>query len=353
MSEQQLWQQALPRIDQGPVLKALFKSVAEDFEVTEELGFEPGEGGEHLWLWVEKRDQNTQWLARQFAQRCGVEAAQVSYSGLKDRNALTRQWFSIQLPGKPDPDWAEWGIEGVRILRALRHNRKLRIGTHKRNRFRIRLRQLEGEELDGLEARLEALKAGVPNYYGPQRFGHGFGNLEKAQKLFAGTLKLPRPKRSLALSAARSWLFNRVLAARIEAGLFDQYLPGDLLGFPGSASMILPDRVDAEALALLGENRRLLTGPLWGRGTALVADQALAFETKVLSPCGDFCRGLEQHGLKQERRALKLLPQELTWQWRPQQAELELEFALDKGCFATAVLHELCGWLTDATGAHG
>lgn len=350
MSSIDEWQQPLPRLSTTPEIGARFKCSPEDFQVTEELGFEPGDGGEHLWLWVEKRGQNTQWLARQFARLIGVEPSQVSYSGLKDRNGVTRQWFSVWLPGQPDPDWANWPLDDVTILKAVRHNRKLRIGTHKRNHFRICLRDLSGD-LSQLPEQLEALKEGVPNYYGPQRFGHGFGNLEKAKKLFAGQLKLPRPKRSLALSAARSLLFNRVLAKRVEEGVFARYLPGDLLGFPDSASLIFPERVDALALEKLQSNECLLTGPLWGKGDPLAADAALALEQETLAPFEDFQKGLEKHGLKQERRNLKLLPVDLQWQYQTQSTELVLSFALNKGCYATAVLHELFGWLSDESGS--
>ena len=112
------------------------------FDVTEDLGFDLSDDGEHDFLWIEKRDANTAWVARQLARHAGVSARDVGYAGLKDRQAVTTQWFSIHLPGRSDPDWAALDEPQIQVLECTRNRRKLRRGVHRANRFRLRLRSL-------------------------------------------------------------------------------------------------------------------------------------------------------------------------------------------------------------------
>src|SRR5690606_4866811 len=204
----------LPYAHGGPPLRGRMRVIADDFEVDEVLGFEPDGQGEHSYLRIEKRDANTEWVAQQLAAFAGVAPMAVSYSGLKDRHALTRQTLSVQLPGRPEPDWDALRVEGVKVLSAVRHSRKLKRGTHKSNLFRIRLRELQGSR-DEAEARIGQLgRLGVPNYFGEQRFGRNNENLHAARALFGGR-RMSRSQRGFALSAARSWLFNAVLGRRV------------------------------------------------------------------------------------------------------------------------------------------
>ena len=198
---------------------AVLKATAEDFQVDEVLDIPLSGDGEHLWLWVEKRGLNTEEAARRLARAAGVQLRTVSYAGLKDRQALTRQWFSIQLPGKADPDMSAAENETLKILNSTRHKRKLQRGAHAANGFTLRLTQLNADK-DALQARLETIaKAGIPNYFGAQRFGYQGGNLGEARD-YASRQALPeqRAVRSRLLSTARSYLFNQVLAARVADG---------------------------------------------------------------------------------------------------------------------------------------
>ncbi|WP_263078723.1 tRNA pseudouridine(13) synthase TruD [Endozoicomonas sp. Mp262] len=323
----------------GPLGHCQFKSIPEDFIVDEELPFEPEGEGEHLLLRIEKTGHNTDWVAGQLARHIGVKRSSISYAGRKDRQGITRQWFCVSLPGLPDPDWQGFETESLQIITSVRHRKKLRTGALKSNRFKITLRQVDGKQAE-LEKRLCQISAkGVPNYFGHQRFGRNGNNLEKASLLFEGSLRVQRNKRSMYLSAARSWLFNQVLSERVALNNWNDWVAGDVLGFQDNNSLIF-DELDESLKARLEQNQVTPTGPLWGRGTLLSGIACKQLEETVCGRYQLLCEGLETQGLQQERRALRLMPGEMSWQWCDS-ATLTLEFRLPKGCFATSVLREL------------
>ncbi|MDH4873075.1 tRNA pseudouridine(13) synthase TruD [Pseudomonas sp. BN515] len=329
-----------PRAHGEPLGQAQLKAVAEDFQVDEVLDI-PLEGeGEHLWLWVEKRELNTEEAARRIARAAGVPLKVVSYAGLKDRQALTRQWFSLHLPGKADPDLSAAENASLRILKSVRHKRKLQRGAHSANGFTLRLTRLVADR-EELEARLKRLaEAGVPNYFGLQRFGHGGGNVVDARN-FAERKELPvqRNVRSRLLSAGRSFVFNRVLAERIAAGTWNQAQVGDLLAFTDSRSFFMASETECNdpRLALLDLHP---TGPLWGEGDSPAQGQAQVLEAAVAAGEKALCHWLAEAGMAHERRILRLPIGGLTWHY-PEPDVLQLEFVLPAGCFATAVVREL------------
>ncbi|TVO76272.1 tRNA pseudouridine(13) synthase TruD [Sedimenticola selenatireducens] len=322
-----------------PQCSGVIRSVPEDFRVDEIPAFEPDGEGEHILLHIEKRDSNTDWIAGLLARCADVSRADVSYAGLKDRHAVTRQWFSIRLAGRPEPDWQSIESDECRILDSARHSRKLRIGALKGNRFNIRVRSFQGD-VDGLQATLNAIALyGVPNYYGEQRFGTRDSNLDSARALFSGELKrVKRQKRGFYLSAARSFLFNRVLAARVAASNWNKPLAGERMMLDGTRSSFLAEEIDD---LLLDRHDRMdihVSGPLWGRGESMVTGEAAKLEQEVLVNLGFWCQGLEQFGLKMERRALRMPVSSLEWSLEGDL--LDLAFTLPKGCFATTVLRE-------------
>lgn len=329
----------------GRAGSALFKTVPNDFQVREELPFEPAGHGEHLFLRIEKTGQNTAWLARQIGKIAGVPSVDVSYAGLKDRQGVTEQSVSVRIPGlPPENELEEWqqklsGIEGVKLLSAVRHDRKLRTGALDGNHFVIRLRDFEGNR-EELESRLEQVKAhGAPNYFGEQRFGNDGHNLIIARKLFSGEIKLAREKRSFALSAARSLIFNDVLGERVASGTWNQLNDGDVLTFPDSGSLIFPDRRDDTIAERFASGKLIATGPLWGKGQSGCTGHVEELESSIGQRHELFARGLEKKGMKQERRPLVSKVKDLTWQWNGN--DVELRFFLYKGCYATSVVHEL------------
>ena len=332
----------LPYAHGGPPLRGRMRVIADDFEVDEVLGFEPDGQGEHSYLRIEKRDANTEWVAQQLASFAGVAPMAVSYSGLKDRHALTRQTLSVQLPGRPEPDWDALRVEGVKVLSAVRHSRKLKRGTHKSNLFRIRLRELQGSR-DEAEARIGQLgRLGVPNYFGEQRFGRNNENLHAARALFGGR-RMSRSQRGFALSAARSWLFNAVLGRRVAAGNWNRALDGEVWMLAGTHSIFGPQPLDEALEHRLAAFDIDPTGPLWGRGELRSGGRVAAIEHEVAQNHPDLADGLAAADLAHERRSLRLRPLPFHHRWEPPDA-LVLEFALPSGAFATAVLRELCTW---------
>ncbi|HMW41521.1 MAG TPA: tRNA pseudouridine(13) synthase TruD [Plasticicumulans sp.] len=337
----------LPYAHGRPPLCGRIRCAPEDFIVIEELGWQPDGSGEHVFLYVRKSGQNTDWVARRLAEVCEVRADAVSYAGLKDRHAVTEQWFSVQMPGREAPMPCGFtgsrGIDGVEVLAVTRNSRKLRRGALAGNRFRIVVRELDGPPAAVLD-RLPAIAArGVPNWFGEQRFGRDGGNLERARRLLAGTLReRDRHKRGLYLSAARSHLFNRYLAARISDGSWDQALPGEVLMLDGSHSVFACPQPDATILERLARHDLHPSGPLWGAGESLATAAALAGETALAAAEPQLCAGLAAEGLKQERRALRLVPAQLHGE-AIGEAAVQFEFTLPAGAYATTVLHELVG----------
>jgi tRNA pseudouridine13 synthase len=312
------WPNAYPASGASATLKLL----NEDFMVTElPLQLPCGEG-EHIWLDIEKNGANTAFVAQQLAEAAGVQERDVGYAGLKDRYAITRQWFSIYLPngkGKGEtPDLTQLQHPEFKVLSQSRHVKKLRPGDLWGNRFRIVLRDVSGDR-DAIEANLNAVAShGVPNYFGAQRFGHDGGNVTQGRAMLAREIRVRNPKKKgIYLSAVRSFVFNEVLALRIQQGLWGKTLPGDAMDEAGRP-----------------------TGPLWGRGRVITTDEAQALENGVAGRHAALCDGMEHAGLDQERRALVTSPVDMSWEW-PQANQLVLTFSLPAGSYATSMLNEI------------
>ncbi|MHA6494341.1 tRNA pseudouridine(13) synthase TruD [Pseudomonas borbori] len=337
MNEQELLG---PRAHGASCGTAVLKAVAEDFQVDEVLDIPLAGEGEHLWLWVEKRELNTEEAAKRIARAAGVPLRMISYAGLKDRQALTRQWFSLHLPGKADPNLGAAENENLSILKQVRHLRKLQRGAHAANGFTLRLTQLNADH-EALDKRLRQVAAqGIPNYFGLQRFGFEGGNIAHARH-FAERKTLPEQRnvRSRVLSAARSYLFNRVLAERVAAGSWNQALLGDLLAFTDSRSFFPAGEQECSdpRLAILDLHP---TGPLWGAGKSSASGVAQMLEQKVGQQEGPLVDWLAEAGMTHERRILRLPIGGLTWHY-PGPDVLQLEFVLPAGCFATVLVREL------------
>lgn len=331
------------RAGSEPLAKGVLRSEVDDFCVDEDLGFEPSGEGEHVLLQIRKRNLNTDQVAKMLQRCAGVSRRAVSWSGMKDRRAVTTQWFGVHVPGKgmdTEADWGELGDESLELLDVQRHHRKLRVGTHRGNRFRIRLRELDQPEL--LEVPAQRIQqSGVPNYFGPQRFGRNAANLERAPEVLAR----PRPKRhdfqrGIMLSAIRSWVFNGYLGSRVQDASWDQCLPGDALQFDGSGSFFRVDEVTGDISGRLECMEVHVTGPMWGAGDLPVGQDALARELQLRETHREFCALMEDAGLRQERRALRLMPRDFSCRLEPS-GEASLTFSLPRGAFATAVLREI------------
>lgn len=330
---------ALPHAGGGPVAAGRIKVQPEDFVVEEILGFEPSGDGEHAFLHIRKRGENTDYIARQLAKFAGLARQAVSYAGMKDRHGVTSQWFSVHLPGKPDPDWSAFDSATVTVLRSQRHHRKLKKGALQGNRFEITVQELRGQT-DRIEEKLQQmLRDGVPNFFGPQRFGRDGQNLVQAAALFSGQLKLrDRNLEAIYFSAARSHIFNQVLARRVESGEWNRAVAGDVFMFADSHSFFRDDITPAieSRLAALEIHP---SGPLWGRGASAASARALDIEQETAALFPLYCEGLERAGLEMSRRPLRLPLTDLAWDF-PSADSLRLRFSLPAGAYATAVLRE-------------
>ena len=249
------------------------------------------------------------------------------------------------MPGKESPNWSEYLPESIEVLKEIRHNRKVRIGTLKGNRFKIVIRDVVGDK-DALENTINNIREkGVPNYFGTQRFGRDNHNIERATAWFDGAIKpKARHQKGMYLSAARSWIFNHYLSERVAAQSWNVALDGDVFQLDGTNSCFhealsdtLLNRVEAIDLHP--------TGTLWGEGELMSQHDTRSAEKNVAEQFSVLSKGLEKHGLKQERRSLRLMVSELDHEWQADDV-LELSFSLKPGSYATSVLQEL-GVFTD------
>ena len=298
-----------------------YRKQEQDFLVTERLGYDLSGSGEHLYLLIEKINTNTDYLANQIARELHLPERTVGYAGKKDRFAITRQWFSVHLPGKELQQ--ELAIEGARVIESKRHQQKLRRGELEGNEFQLRLdlNNPTSESLESLKARLELIKAeGFPNYFGAQRFGHDGQNLEKAERLAGKNLRRnERRKAEMWLSAARSYLFNKSLERLIQE-------TGDRHSYSS-----LMDAV----------------GALPGDGLHPKETKVSELEAEIYAAEPNLKSFINAQRTQWAERALWALPESLEYQINTETETLELAFFLKKGVYATSLLREL-GDFSDA-----
>ena len=371
----------LPQPAQPPLKQATYKAHATDFVVNEILSLDFTGEGEHLWLHIEKMGMNTAYLAKLLSEWAEIPLRDVGYSGLKDRHALTTQWFSLRIPKKqlPESEFAPVDIgvnESVTILAQQWHNKKLNRATHRANQFIITLRDMQFADLkvtaseqdlsseksnkDAVEQYLAHISTtGVPNYFGPQRFGRNGNNVREALSLFARPVpesrpqpkkskrkQAPREQNSMELSAARSLIFNEILAARVRDSSWNTGLAGEVFNLDGSGSIFASAAIDDTLQARLASGDIHPTAVLWGVGNDKVSGVAAAIENDIVQKnplLHQLATGLEKRDIKAQRRALRLPIEELSWEWQDTDDELTLvlSFTLTTGSFATSVLSSL------------
>lgn len=308
-----------------------------DFDVSEILGFAPSGNGEHDFLLVEKESANTAWIAEKLACHARVRPVDVGFCGRKDRFAVTRQWFSVRRPSGTGTDWSKFENPDSRILRIDRHNRKLRSGAHRANRFRIAVRESNATAQSIAKIHSCIQQKGVPNYFGQQRFGRQGSNLALAASLFEGK-RLTRNKRNIAVSAARSYLFNQILHTRVLDGTWDQALPGEALNLDSTNSVFSETNISDELRSRIASFDLHPTAALWGTGEPACSGSIAALEKQIAADSPPFAAGLEEIGVKQARRATRLVVHELKLEI--QGHTLWIEFSLRRGGYATSVLRE-------------
>ncbi len=334
----------------APLVAGNIRQRCADFAVSEILGFEPDGHGDHLLLYVQKQGITTADLVSQVARYLRISRRDIGYCGMKDRWAVARQWLSIPRTAQSGRGTG-MGSVPLTVLARARHRRKLRRGSHRGNAFRITVRDVRGSR-QALKACLARIACeGVPNYFGPQRFGHRQQNIERGVAMLQGHLRVRnRHLRSMYFSALRAWLFNVVLSERVIGCNWNRLLAGDCAMLDGTHSVFKVGDVDAELVARVCAGDVHPTGPLPGAGDPLVRSPARDVEAAALAPFAQWCIGLERAGLQGARRALRARVRTLNWQWECT-STLQVSFTLDRGQFATSVLRE-CLHAHDLRGAH-
>ena len=324
-----------PRAYGASLGRAQLRAVPEDFRVREWLGFEPDGEGDHWLLKVRKRDANTLWVAKQLAKIGNVHPKDVGFAGIKDRHAVTEQSFTV--PARNQADWSQVRGDGFEVISATRHRRKLKRGALRGNDFDIVLREFSGD-VARLAERVALISSGVPNYFGPQRFGREGNNLQVATQ-WMQTNKAPfdRHDRSFALSAARAAVFNAVLATRVADGSWNRLRPGDVANLDGSGSVFAIESIDDVLTRRCNELDIHPTGPLWGTGS-MAGGEVAQLEANVSAHFPEFVALLGRERLEAERRPLRMRVDALTCSVDGN--NVHLSFRLPRGSFATTVLNE-------------
>jgi tRNA pseudouridine13 synthase len=342
----------LAYLEGQPPCKAAIKQQLEDFQVDEVLGFEPSGSGEHLYLEVRKRNLGTTEVAGMLARQLGANPADIGYAGMKDNRAICTQWFSV--PKKNGRTIARDGLGSadLQLLQVRDNDRKLRIGSHRANRFRIRLRDLRGDS-DDLKARfMRTADQGVPNYFGPQRLGRGLSNVLQAQEYFHAFdedregVRLSRKKKGMLLSAGRSYLFNVILSRRVTDANWDQLLAGEVLNLDGTRRFFKAQPGETSELRRRVKDldvhpTGLLAGRIATKSPYVAGDAVADLEAQVLSAHQVLCDGLLASGAIAARRSLRLVPRNLEYLCENDSESAQLAFELPAGGYATTLLREL------------
>jgi tRNA pseudouridine13 synthase len=328
----------------APLGSGVLRSTPEDFEVDEILGFAAGGEGPHALLHVRKRGANTEWVARELARAAGVKPFDVGFAGLKDRNAVTTQHFTVPRGKRAAEEFIGLKGEGYEVLGAAPHQRKLPRGALEGNRFVITVRGLACDATLVEERISRIASGGAPNYFGEQRFGREAGNLEQVLLAAQSEPGRSRPRRGrddagFMLSAARSVVFNAILAERVVRGSWNRLGAGDVANLDGRGSVFAVASPDAELEQRCTALDVHPTAPLAGVGPSLATGEVLALEEEIAGRFPEALSVIHAEGMKPERRALRIRVRDLEHEYSGD--TLRLRFALSSGSFATTVLREI------------
>jgi tRNA pseudouridine13 synthase len=329
-----------PTLLDPPTAAGTIRKEPEDFQVEEIPAYPPAGEGSHLFLLVEKKLRTTDEVIRALAKQLGLPAGQIGCAGLKDRVALTRQWLSVPAAARGRLD--SFRLEGVTILQTGLHTNKLKTGHLKGNRFRIRITDLGAKDGEEIARRCTALREkGVPNYFGPQRFGRDGRNEIVGRDLLSGQAgRQDKRMLRLLLSAVQSGLFNDVLARRITAGIFHRALSGDVMikAETGGRFVCEDPEVDQPRIDA-GEIHP--SGPIFGPKMQAAGGEPGDMEREVLNASGLTAAAFTRFPklTRGTRRSLRLMPEEI--EAEPEEDSVLLAFTLTSGGYATSVIREL------------
>jgi len=323
-----------------PTAKGKIKAKPEDFKVVENLGYEFTGSGEHLMVSIRKTGENTSFVANELAKACGVKSKDVSWAGLKDRHAVTEQWLSVHLPSAGFPNLALFQSQhpSIEVLAMTRHNKKLRPGDLAGNYFEVTMSEVT--DVEEVVKRLEVVaQQGVPNYFGNQRFGKDGNNLEESRRWGRENVRTRNQnQRSLYLSTARSWIFNRIVSSRIEQNCFYRFIDGDIALVNGEQTLVSADKT-SEFNQLLEQDKAQISAALAGDNALPTQAEAQKIEQHFIDAEEDLMKLIRGNRMRHDRRAIALKAQDLSWQVDGD--SITLKFALDAGSFATSIVREL------------
>ena len=331
----------LPYAFGKPLVSGQIKQRPSDFIVEEIPGFEPDGHGDHVYLTIQKTGLTTIAIVDALKRFTGVHAREIGFAGMKDKQAITTQAFSVNMAGKEEQNWQKLENEQIKILSVSRHPRKLKRGVLKGNRFRLRVTDIKGD-VQSLQQSLEQVaQNGVPNFFGEQRFGRDEGNPERAWRMFTQSgFKVKREERSLLLSSVRSMIFNALLAKRIELNNWQSLLEGEVINLDGTARHFA-EAIDDVLVSRASEMDVHATGPLPGQSSRALepASEAGDIEQQLIQTYQPWVDQLVNQGLEHARRPLRVAVRDM--QWQIVDDVLELSFSLTAGAYATVVLREL------------
>lgn len=312
------------------------RSIAADFRVIEIPLYTPCGEGDHVYLRMRKEGHNTNFMLKQLAEQIGMPLKHLGVAGLKDRHAITEQWISI--PAKYERFLSQYSLENVEILETVRHTNKLGIGHLQGNRFEIRVRGAENQAEQAQKILDILLQQGLPNYFGPQRFGVDGKNAEQGLRFAQNGL---RGRASIAvkrflISALQSQLFNAFLATRIERGIFDGLIEGDMAKKHDTGGVFrVEDGIQESPRAKAGLVSAL--GTLYGRKVKPLDGEAGALEAEILENFG--LRAKDFNARMGDRRLTRVYLKNASI--TPTEDGFWIAFELPKGSFATSVLREI------------
>ncbi len=343
----------LPRLNSNVDMPSgILKAEPEDFLVEEIATYLPSGEGEHLYLWIEKRDVSALELMRRLSRNLGVSRNQIGMAGMKDRRAITRQWVSIPASKNVDFDADLRGNldEDIKILDQKRHQNKLKTGHLKGNTFTIFVRKVSVEK-QVMQAAVDRLnQSGIPNFYGSQRFGNDNSTLEMGRKFLLREEYIREKRmRRFALSAIQSAVFNQVLGQRIEIGAFERALDGDIFAQvkDGGAKKCALESIEADTQRMQ-DKQCLPTGPMPGTKMTRALGEVGRMEDKAMKEVGidwDDFLGLEKIARGTRRHLICQPLSPITFIMRDE--GIEFTFSLPSGCYATVALAQLIQFQDD------